>query len=134
VNGDVLEMIDCACYTHARRHPEVLGRIGRTVLPVQVTGAALVTWCVAFVGLVVSWARWWGAFVPVPMAVLVVAGVPVALGWLAMVTSIGGRNPFLAAGGVVRYLLRVRAGVVNGRPVRGRRRVMVARVMFGVGR
>jgi hypothetical protein len=131
VSSDGVEVIDCACYTHARRHPEVLGRIGRTVLPVQVTAPALMTWCVSFVALVVSWARWWGALVPVPLAVLVIVGVPLGLGWLAMVTSIGGRNPFLAAGGVVRYVLRVRAGVVNGRPVRPRRRIMVARVMFG---
>jgi hypothetical protein len=125
------ELIDCACYTSARRHPEVLGRIGRTVLPFQLTAPALAVGVGSFVALLWSWSAWWNAIVPGVLAVMVVLGLPIALGRLAMVTSLGGRNPFLAALGVVRYILRARAGVVAGRPVRrGRRRRMSGRVVM----
>ena len=120
-----VELIDCACYTSARRHPEVLGRIGRTVLPFQLTAPALFTGVGCFVLLLWSWAALWNRLVPGVVAVLIVLGVPIALGRLAMVTSLGGRNPFLTAAAVLRYLLRCRAGLVAGRRFRPawRRRV-----------
>jgi hypothetical protein len=113
-----VELIDCACYTTARRHPEVLGRLGRTVLPFQLTAAALVSGVLTFIVLLWSWATWWNPLVPGVMALLVVVGVPLAVGRLAMVTSLGGRSPFLAATGVLRYVFRCRSGVVGGRPMR----------------
>ena len=116
MDDDVL--IDCGCYTSARRHPEVLGRIGRTVLPFQLTASALAVGVGSFVTLLWSWSAWWHALVPSVAAILVVVGVPLVLGRLAMVTSLGGRNPFLTALGVGRYLFRCRAGVVRGRAVR----------------
>lgn len=130
-----VELIDCACYTAARRHPEVLGRIGRTVLPFQLTGPALMLGVGSFVVLLWSWAQWWGRAVPLLLAVIVIVAVPLALGRLAMVTSLGGRNPFLTALGVLRYLFRCRGGVVAGRPVRRRaRRRITGRVVLGCRR
>ena len=120
-----VDLIDCACYTSARRHPEVLGRIGRTVLPFQLTAPALVTGVAAFLVLLWSWSVWWNPLLPGLAAAMIVLGLPLALGRLAMVTSLGGRSPFLTALGVVRYLFRCRGGLVAGRPVRRacRRRV-----------
>lgn len=116
MSSDV-ELIDCACYTQARRHPEVLGRVGRTVLPFQLTAAGLISGVGSFVVLVWSWAVWaW--LLPSPIPVLVVLGVPTVLGRLAQVSMIEGRSPFQAAAGVLRYGFRARAGVVAGRPVR----------------
>jgi hypothetical protein len=131
VDVDV-ELIDCACYTTARRHPEVLGRIGRTVLPFQLTAPALVSGVLTFIVLLLSWASWWNRLVPGVVALMVVVGVPVALGRLAMVTSLGGRNPFLAAGGVLRYLFGCRGGLIAGRPMRrASRRRLTGRVIVG---
>ena len=117
-----VELIDCACFTSARRHPEVLGRLGRTVLPFQVTAAAMAVGVGSFMGLLFTWVWWWHAVVPGVTAVLIILTVPPGLGRLAMVTSLGGRNPFLAAGGVLRYAFRCRAGIVAGRPARRRAR------------
>ncbi len=124
MDSDGVEFVECACYTSARRHPEVLGRIGRTVLPFQVTAAALLVGVGSFVGLVWSW-RWWGQLVPTALALVVVLAVPLVLGRAAQVTAVGGRSPFRAAAGLARYMLRARGGVVAGRPVRrgARRRV-----------
>ena len=114
-----LDLIDCACYTSARRHPEVLGRIGRTVLPFQLTAPALVTGVVDVPRCCCGHGRRGGTrCCPALPAAMIVLGVPLALGRLAMVTSLGGRSPFLTALGVVRYLFRCRSGLVAGRPVR----------------
>ena len=130
MDGDV-DLIGCACYTAARRHPEVLGRIGRTVLPFQLTAPALVSGVGTFIALLWSWSAWWHPLVPGLVAAMIVIGVPVALGRLAMVTSLGGRSPFLTALGVLRYGFRARAGVVAGRPLcRGHRRRLNGRVIL----
>lgn len=133
--SDPVEVIDCACYTTARRHPEVLGRIGKTVLPFQVTGAALTVGVGSFVVLLMSWYYLWGRVVPGPLALVAIMVVPVVAGRAAMITAVGGRNPFLAAAGLCRYVLRSRSGVVNGRALhRGRVWRVAGSTMFESGR
>jgi hypothetical protein len=121
---DDVDVVDCACFTHARRHREVLGRVGRTVLPFQLTAHALVGGVGTFVGLLFTW-RWWAWLTTPAVAAIIVLVVPFIVGRAAQVSSFEGRSPGLCALGYVRYLFRVRAGMVAGRPVRRgtRRRV-----------
>ena len=50
--NDEITFIDCACYTHGRRHPEVLGSLGATTLPFQITAPALVAFFLTGVAMV----------------------------------------------------------------------------------
>jgi len=125
---DDVDYIECACYTQARRHPEVIGRIGRTVLPFQLTAPSLAVGLGSFLALLFTW-RFWTIIVPSPFSVIVVIAAPLVLGRLAQVTRLEGRSPFKAAGGALRFACRTRDGVVAGRTVRrGRRGVLAGRI------
>jgi hypothetical protein len=110
-------VVECHSFTMARRHPEVVGKIGRTVLPFQLTAPALLSGTVVFAVLVLWWRSFPWPFGPILTAVVMVVG-PCVAGRAAQVHQVGGRSPLGAAGGVVRYVCRSRTGVVAGRPVR----------------
>ncbi|MEL6893788.1 MAG: hypothetical protein AAFP84_19505 [Actinomycetota bacterium] len=122
-DGD-LEFVECACYTHARRHPEVLGSLGATTLPFQVTAPALVAFFVTGVVLVASWTYggWWTWLLPTPVNAMLCVALPVVVGMVAQYVRIEGRSPWSGIAAFARYGTRSRHGVVNGRPApRGRR-------------
>ena len=107
--------MECACYTSARRHHQVIGRIGSTVLPFQITAPALATLTASAVVLVVTWGLWaW--MLPSAFAVVIALGVPCGLAVLAQTTRIEGRDPFRAGAALARYAARPRRGLVGGRP------------------
>jgi hypothetical protein len=114
----VTELIECGCHTRARRHPSVLGRVGTTVLPFQIKAPSFVAGIATFGVLLWSWMKVWGHFVPPVVAAIMIVALPLVAARMAAVASVGGRNPFLTALGVVRYALRCRQGVVDGRPYR----------------
>ena len=59
------EFVDCSCYTQARRHPEVLGTVGSSVLPVQITAPALLAGVGTFLAMVFGWVLGvWGWLLP----------------------------------------------------------------------
>jgi hypothetical protein len=109
--------IDCATYTHARRHPMVLGNIAGWTPPFQLT---LVQAVVVLVTLAVEAKtfRWWSSLLPRPAAVVVALAVPCALAWAMRRTRIEGRSLPRLAVGWIQYASAPRRGTVNGRPYR----------------
>jgi hypothetical protein len=107
----------CATYTHARRHPMVLGNIGGWTPPFQLTlvqiGVLLVTYFVE----VRTW-HLWGAHLPRALGVVIAAGLPCVLAWVVRRTRLEGRSLPRVALGLLKYLSAPRGGVVGGRPVR----------------
>jgi len=109
--------IICATYTHARRHPRVLGRIAEWSLPFQVTFTQL---GVLFVSLLVvnkTW-RYWSPVVPPIAGGVLAVGAPVALAWVARRVKIEGRSPARAAFGWVQLWSTPHAGHISGRPAK----------------
>lgn len=109
--------IICATYTHARRHPRVLGRIAEWSMPFQVTFTQL---CVFLVSLLVvnkTW-RYWGPTLPPIGGSILAVGAPVVLAWLARRVKIEGRSPLRAALGWVQLWSTPHAGHISGRPAK----------------
>lgn len=124
---DEITFIDCACYTHGRRHPEVLGSLGATTLPFQITAPALMVFFLAGALMVGTWVYGglWTWLLPTPLNAMLCVIVPVVLGAVAQYARIDGRSPLIGALAFARYGLRTRHGVVAGRPApRPRRRRM----------
>ena len=114
---DDVEFIDCACYTHGRRHPEVLGSLGLTKLPFQVTGPALGAFFVTGVLMVGTWVKggWWTWLLPTPLNAMLCVVVPIAMGVVSQYARVDGRNPFVGGLAFARYGFRSRHGLVAGR-------------------
>lgn len=118
-----IEYIDCACYTHGRRHPEVLGSLGATQLPFQITSQWLAAFAVTGAVMVVSWIKggWWTWLLPTPLNAMLCVIVPIAMGVVAQYVRIDGRSPLTGGLAFARYGLRSRRGMVAGRPTPRRR-------------
>lgn len=87
------EGLRCASYTHARRHPMVLGRIAGWTPPFQLSVTQLAVLVVSFLALVRLW--WlWSPLLPHPVAVLAAspAGVPAGLAWAVRRLRVEGRS------------------------------------------
>lgn len=107
----------CATYTHARRHPMVLGNIGGWTPPFQLTLVQVGVLLVSYFIEVRTWS-WWGAHLPRAIGVVTAIGVPCVLAWVVRRTRLEGRSLPRVALGWVKYLSMPRGGVVGGRPVR----------------
>lgn len=109
--------ITCATYTHARRHPLVLGQIGGWTPPFQLS---LTQIGVLLVSLLVEVRTWhlWGAHLPRLLAVVAAVGVPALLAWAARRARFEGRSLPRAALAWSTFLLTPRTGRVGGRPYR----------------
>lgn len=114
------EQILCATYTHARRHPMVLGQIGGWTPPFQLT---LTQVAVLLLGFWVEYATWdlWGGRLPRAMGVAVFIGVPATLAWLTRHARAEGRSLPRAGVGWLMLLCRSRSGRVGGRTYRSAR-------------
>lgn len=106
----------CRTYTHARRFPLVIGKIGGYALPTPLSPAQLVVLLGTGGGLLTTRRIW--AHLPGPLDAVVALVVPVALAYATRHVRIEGRSPWRTARGVLGYLLRPRHGVRAGRPVR----------------
>jgi hypothetical protein len=111
------DQIICATYTHARRHPMVLGNIGGWTPPFQLTLVQVAVLIVAYVVEMQTW-RWWGAKLPMTVGVVLAAGVPCLLAWAVRRTRIEGRSLPRLVVGWARFAVLPRRGVVGGRPYR----------------
>lgn len=126
---DEAEPIACATYTHARRHPMVLGRIAGWTPPFQLTISQLAVLLVTFFGLVWTWDLW-SPLAPGSAGMLVVLGVPSGAAWTARRARLEGRSLPRAALGWAQLLATPTRGSLHGKPVRPARPRRASGVMF----
>jgi hypothetical protein len=128
-----VERIACATYTHARRHPMVLGQIGGWTPPFQLTPAQIGALLVCVLLEAQTW-RIWGQLPPI-MSVALAVAFPVAVTWGVRKGRVEGRSLVRAAAGYLTLLSRYGVGQVGGRAYRPARRSLLAapRVFVGVG-
>lgn len=112
--------IICATYTHARRHPMVLGNIGGWTPPFQLTLVQVAVLIVAYVVELQTWSVW-GAYLPAAPGLILAIGLPCLVAWGVRHTRIEGRSLPRLAVGWVQFLARPRQGAVGGRPYRPER-------------
>lgn len=133
-----LEYVDCACYTGGRRHPEVMGSLGATRLPFQITAQSLGAFAVTGAALVLTWINGgvWTWLLPTPLNAALCAVLPLMMGVLATYVRVDGRNPISGGLAFVRYGVRSRQGVVAGRSTPRRRtyRMSARGLVAGGGR
>lgn len=111
------EGIACASYTHARRHPMVLGRIAGWAPPFQLSVVQIVVLLVSFVVLTWTW-RFWAPLLPGPLSTMAAMGGPAALAWAARRVRVEGRSLARAARGWLMLWSTPTTGQVGGRPHR----------------
>lgn len=117
---DAADLVRCASYTHARRHPMVLGQIAGWTPPFQLTVTQIVVLLGTFVALTWSWSLW-ARFLPSTLALLVAAGVPAGAAWAVRRVRIEGRSLARAALGYLGLWCAPKGGVAAGRPQRPQR-------------
>ncbi len=110
--------VSCNSYTHARRYPMVIGKIGGFVLPTPLSPSQIATLIGSFLLLLVT-RRWWSMFTPAVFDVIVVVAVPAALAWAVRHLRMEGRSPIKMAVGVVTLLVSPPHGTVRGHQVWG---------------
>jgi uncharacterized membrane protein YedE/YeeE len=120
--------IICATYTHARRHPLVVGQIGGWTPPFQLTLPQLAILVVGYWVEAQTWHLWIGRL-PGLMGIGVAVCLPILLGWGARRARIEGRSLPRAVVGWMRYLWSPRGGAVGGRPSRPSRHVALGTVV-----
>lgn len=106
----------CRSYTHARRYPWVIGKIGGWQLPTQLTLPQLAAMGGGLLVAVETRGLW--AHLPGVANLLVEVAAPAACGWAARHVRPEGRSPIRALAGVVTYLATPPLGRVQGRPYR----------------
>ena len=115
------EQVVCATYTHARRHPIVLGKIGGWTPPFQISVYQLGVIVTVFVVEMLTW-RFWSALLPHTPAVVLAIAMPLALAWGARRARIEGRSLLRALAGYLTLLAAPPSGRVGGKPYRHARR------------
>jgi hypothetical protein len=115
--SDAVDEITCATYTHARRHPMVLGQIGGWTPPFQLTMPQLGVLIVTFLVEVKTWPMWFG-HLPRGVAVVVAVILPVTLAWVVRRARYEGRSLPRAAVGWISSHCAPRNGTLGGRPNR----------------
>lgn len=128
------EQIMCATYTHARRHPMVLGHIGGWTPPFQLSLTQLGIVVVTLV--VEAWTfKIWSPFLPRLFAVVVMFILPCVLAWAVRSARVEGRSLVRAAIAYLSMLWMPREGHVSGRPYKEARpaRPMLAPIYLESG-
>jgi hypothetical protein len=121
----------CRSYTHARRHPWVIGKIGGWALPTPLSPTQLLVLVSSF--LVLLWTRALWAHLPGVINLVVQAGLPMVLSWMVRHVRMEGRSPLRMLAGAVVYASAPKAGTHNGRPYReGGPRAMTGARLFVV--
>lgn len=116
-------VLHCRSYTHARRFPLVIGKVGGYALPTPLTPAQVVV-LLGSAALLLATRGWW-AVLPAPTGLVVVMTLPVLLTCAVRHARIEGRTPARAALGALTYLTRPRRGRRGGRRVGAVRPVRV---------
>lgn len=117
MDDELDNQITCATYTHARRHPMVMGNIGGWTPPFQVTMPQLAVLVVSYFIEIWTW-RWWGALLPRVPAIMLAIGLPCFLAWIVRRTRLEGRSLPRTVLGWLMLTWTPRMGQVGGRPNR----------------
>ncbi len=118
----------CRSYTHARRHPILLGKIGGFAF-VPMTPTQVVVLATSFLTLVATRGLW--AHFDWATNAAIAIGVPGGLSWLVRQVRFEGRSPLRTAAGVAAWALAPRRGTCQGRPYRtARPQRLTARRLF----
>lgn len=104
--------IRCGSYTHARRFPLVIGRIGGWSLPTPLTPLQAAV-LLGLAMLELATARWW-AVLPGAADLVVAMLLPALAAWAVRHPMVEGRRPSAVARGALTYLLRPRCGTRPG--------------------
>ncbi len=114
VHAEGAEPIVCHSYTFARRYPLVIGKIGGWA---PLWGPATPTQYGIGVGsaVLLLWTKHYWGFLPGPMNLLIVVGVPFGLAWAVRSARFEHRAPMRALAGLVTLFTTPPKGKVNGR-------------------
>lgn len=125
--------IQCASYTHARRHPMVLGHIAGWAPPFQLTITQVLVGMATLILLTWSW-QIWAPLLPSTLSLMVAVGVPSAAAWAVRHVRVEGRTLARTALGYGSLRSVPSTGQAGGRPLRpaGAARTN-ATVWFGEG-
>ncbi len=108
--------IVCRSHTTSRRHPKVVGMIGGHAMPWPSTNTQLIVLIGTAIFLLKTRA-WWGMFLPGPLQLILLVGLP-CLGWWAVrYWHPEGRGPGPAVIGGMNYVTRPKLGSIDGRAV-----------------
>lgn len=115
MSDDEPEHIICATYTHARRHPMVLGNIGGWTPPFQLSMPQL---AVLAITLLVEFQTWqmWGAYLPRGLGVFVAVALPCVLAWAVRRARFEGRSLLRTAVGFSTLISSSYTARVGGKP------------------
>lgn len=129
IDGRATNWVTCYSYTHARRFPLVIGKIGGFTLPTPLSPSQSATLLGSFF-LMLGSRRWWGAFLPGMADALFLVLVPGTLTWAVRHLRMEGRNPVKMLLGLLSLLLAPTQGTVRGRQVwaKARPRRMIERI------
>ncbi len=108
--------MECRTYTHARRFPLVIGKVGGYALPTPLTPAQVGVLLTTVI-LEVSTRHLW-AVLPGALDLVVAMLLPLVLAWAVRHARVEGRSPGRYALGLLTYAARPRQGVRDGQPVR----------------
>jgi len=123
-DGPADQRLKCTTYTHARRHPMVVGQIGGWTPPFQLTGPQIGVLLGSIVVESQTW-RWWGAHLPSVLGVMIAVGVPCTATWAMRRARVEGRSVVRAVVGRLVLWCRPRTGRVGGRAYRPARPPLV---------
>jgi hypothetical protein len=106
----------CATYTHARRHPLVIGNVAGWTPPFQLSLPQLVVLAITFWFEMQTWDLW-GRYLPRTVGIVVAVCIPCAVAWVVRRARVEGRTLARAAVGYIAWLSTPRHGRVRGRPL-----------------
>lgn len=108
--------LTCWSYTHARRHPSVLGKVGGANLPFgPYTPMQFVTFIVMFLFLMMTKGAWGSVIGSGVGRTGVLIFVPGGMMWFVRNVRVEGRSPFRFAFGVIQRLAAPRHGLCRGK-------------------
>jgi hypothetical protein len=116
MSGEAADHVICATYTHARRHPLVIGNIAGWTPPFQLSLPQLAVLAVAFWFEMQTW-HLWGGHLPRSIGIVVAVCIPCAVAWAVRRARVEGRTLARAAAGYIAWLSTPRHGRVRGRPL-----------------
>ena len=114
------DVIVCSSYTHARRHPMVLGRIAGWTPPFQLSVTQLAVLVGGFLALNVT-RPLWAPLTPGSAGGVVLIGGPSLAAWMVRRVRVEGRTLPRATLGWLTLWCLPRSGRCGGRPVRNPR-------------